>query len=204
MQALQAGAASYVPKRTLEQTLLGTVERVLVASRIDRRRQRFLECVTALDAHFSLDNDPALVPVMVNHVQEYVVRMGLCDENAKVRFGIALEEALLNGLFHGNLGLPSPAFEDGERTHQRLAEERRRLAPYSDRRLHVDLHLEPHQARIVIRDDGAGFDVSTLCDPTLPENLLQIHGRGLMLIRLFMTEARHNALGNEVTLVYRP
>ena len=175
-----------------------------MASRIDRRRQRFLECVTTLHAQFCLDNDPALVPLMVNYVQEYALRMGLCDENAKLRFGIAVEEALLNGLFHGNLGLPSPQFEDGERTHERLAQERRRLAPYADRRLHVELSLDARETRIVIRDEGGGFDVSTLGDATLPENLLQIHGRGLTLIRLFMTQVQHNALGNEITLVYRP
>ena len=55
----------------------------------------------------------------------------------------------------------------------------------------------------VIRDEGPGFDVTTLPDPTDPENLLKPSGRGLLLIRTFMDEATHNATGNEITLVRR-
>src|SRR5437588_163003 len=45
IQALQAGAASYVPKRVLDRDLAPALQSVLAAAQIDRRRQRCLECV---------------------------------------------------------------------------------------------------------------------------------------------------------------
>ena len=56
----------------------------------------------------------------------------------------------------------------------------------------------------MIRDEGPGFDTTTLPDPTDPANLEKRSGRGLLLIKAFMSEVRHNARGNEVTLIRRP
>ena len=55
----------------------------------------------------------------------------------------------------------------------------------------------------VIRDEGPGFDASSLPDPTDPANLEKRSGRGLLLIRAFMSDVRHNDRGNEVMLTYR-
>ena len=41
---------------------------------------------------------------------------------------------------------------------------------------------------IRVRDQGAGFDLTTLTDPRTPENLLKPHGRGIFLIRSLMDE----------------
>src|SRR5205807_9161461 len=99
--------------------------------------QALLECVSDLECRFALENDPALIPLLTAHLQEYFVRMGLCDPNGRIRAGIALEEALLNGMYHGNLELSSSLRQDGGNAYERLAQERRRQAPYADRRLHV-------------------------------------------------------------------
>jgi anti-sigma regulatory factor (Ser/Thr protein kinase) len=55
----------------------------------------------------------------------------------------------------------------------------------------------------VIADEGPGFDVTAVPDPTDPENLLKPSGRGLLLIRSFMDEVYHNARGNSITMVKR-
>jgi CheY-like chemotaxis protein/anti-sigma regulatory factor (Ser/Thr protein kinase) len=203
IQALQAGAASFVPKRNLVEDLTPTLQRVLAASQVDRRRQQFLASVTDFECRLALENDHALVPVLITHLQEYLLRMGLCDQHSRTRVGVALEEALSNGMYHGNLELSSDLRQDGGNAYHQLAQKRRHLAPYCDRRLHVHVHLTRDEGRFVIRDEGPGFDTSKLPDPTDPENLLRPSGRGLLLIRTFMAEARHNDSGNEITLVYR-
>ena len=53
---------------------------------------------------------------------------------------------------------------------------------------------------IVVADQGPGFDVSTPPDPTDPIVLERPSGRGILLMRAFMTEVRYNAIGNRVTL----
>ncbi len=202
VKALQGGAAGYVSKKVLERELLDTLDRVLTAARIDRRRQALLECVSDLECRFSLENDPGLVPLLTAHLQEYAVRMGLCDSNGRIRLGVALEEALLNGLYHGNLELDSSLKQDGG-AFERLVAVRRRQAPYAGRRLHVHVRMDAAAAVFVVRDEGPGFDVSAVPDPTDPENMLKPSGRGLLLIRTFMDEAIHNTAGNEITLVRR-
>jgi anti-sigma regulatory factor (Ser/Thr protein kinase) len=63
--------------------------------------------------------------------------------------------------------------------------------------------LTHSEATISIRDQGPGFDPKSLPDPTDPENIGKISGRGLLLIRTFMDDVRFNDTGNEITLVKR-
>src|SRR5205823_6004863 len=153
-----------------------------------------------LDCRLELGNDPDLVPQVVAYFQDHLVRMGVCDGNAKVRVGIALEEALLNAIYHGNLEVSSDLRQDGGDAYQRLAARRREEEPYSPRRVRVRARLDGGQVRFVIRDEGPGFDVSKLPDPADPVNLLKLSGRGVLLIRTFMDEVAYNDRGNEVTM----
>lgn len=202
--ALRAGAASYVPKRNLTHDLLSTLEQVLVASRTDERRTRVLGSLKARVSRFVLDNDPALVSPLVELFREDMLAMGLCDPTGVTRAGIALEEALLNAIYHGNLGINSELKEIGDGSgFQKLAAQRRAQSPYSQRRVQVSARIAPDRATFVVTDEGPGFDVTKLPDPTNPENLLLPSGRGVLFMRTFMDEVRYNATGNRVTLVKR-
>jgi len=54
-----------------------------------------------------------------------------------------------------------------------------------------------------VRDEGTGFNPSKMPDPTSPENLEAPGGRGLMLIRAYMSKVDYNDVGNCVTMVKR-
>jgi len=203
--ALERGAASYVPKSQLATRLLVTVEQVLAMVRAERSQTELLKYLTATEFSFSLVNDPELVAPLVDHIQQVVTAVKLCDETGRVRVGVALEEALLNALYHGNLELKSE--ELGEYRSRLLeadidpVEERRALEPYASRRIHVRGRITDREASIVIQDEGPGFDISTVPDPQVPENLEKENGRGLLLIQSFMDEVRFNDRGNEITMV---
>jgi CheY-like chemotaxis protein len=204
LEALRRGASGYVPKSVLAEQLPAMIGRVLAAAKADRRRKRFLEGLTRLDVELTLGNDEALIPVFIQHFQEHLMLLGLCDHKTRIRAGVALEEALINGMHHGNLELSSALKEQGKDTYHREAARRKALTPYSQRRVTVRVTMSPDEARFVIRDGGPGFDVSKVPDPTDPENLLKPSGRGLLMIRAFMDEVTHNDRGNEITLVRRP
>jgi CheY-like chemotaxis protein/anti-sigma regulatory factor (Ser/Thr protein kinase) len=203
LQALREGAASYVPKKSLERDLASTLEQVAAAAQLESRNQRLLERLSQAELHFVLDNDRLLVAPLVGHLRNYLVRLGLGDETAMTRVCVALEEALLNAIFHGNLQLNSDLRQDGEGGYYRLAEERRSIAPFCDRQVYCSVWLSRGEVSIRIRDEGPGFDPGTLPDPTDPANLGRIGGRGLLLIRTFMDSVAHNKTGNEITLVKR-
>jgi CheY-like chemotaxis protein/anti-sigma regulatory factor (Ser/Thr protein kinase) len=203
MQALQKGAASYVPKHNLARDLLETVEEVLRLASAERNQQRLMESLTRTEAEFLLDNDPSLIPALIGHVCENLRRLKCCAENERLRLTVALSEALLNAMYHGNLEVSSDLREQDEKSYRRLLEERRRSKPYGERRVHVHARESATEARYVIRDEGPGFDATHLPDPTDPANLEKVSGRGLLLIRTFMDEVHHNDKGNEIVLVKR-
>jgi CheY-like chemotaxis protein/anti-sigma regulatory factor (Ser/Thr protein kinase) len=203
VQALQRGAAGYVPKRNLAQDLLETVENTLGLTRAAREQERVLECLTNAEAHFLLHNDLSLIGPLVGYLQNNCKRMRLCDEVGTLRVTVALREALVNAIEHGNLEVPSALKEEDENAHRQLAEERRRQSPYRERRVHVTARETPDEVAYVVRDEGPGFNPADLPDPTDPANIEKASGRGLLLIRTFMDRVTHNAQGNEVTLVKR-
>jgi len=203
VRALQAGAASYVPKNTLADELLDTVHRVLGVSSQRRSEARMMKCITNAKSTFELENDTDLITPLVGYLQESITQLDVCGEAERVRVGVALEEALTNALYHGNLEVRSELREDGTDAYYSLARERTSLPPYADRRIRVETDLSRDEAVFVIRDEGPGFDPSTLPDPTDPVNLEKLSGRGVLLMRTFMDEVIFNEAGNQVTMIKR-
>jgi CheY-like chemotaxis protein/anti-sigma regulatory factor (Ser/Thr protein kinase) len=203
IQALKRGAASYVPKKSLLTDLVDTLEQVLAAAQTDRQHQRLLGCLAQLESHFVLENDRSLIPPLIAYFQEQMARLQLCDQATRVRVGVAVEEALLNALFHGNLELSSELRQQDDGSYHRLAEERRHQPHFRDRRVHLRATLSRNEAVFVVRDEGPGFDPALLPDPTNPENLERTSGRGLLLIQTFMDEIAYNRTGNELTMIKR-
>jgi CheY-like chemotaxis protein len=200
-RALQLGAASYVPKTFLHDSLWGTVEKVLQASINESYHQKAMECLARSERVFLLPNDPAIFTPLIAHFQEECVALGVCNRADRVRLGVGLAEALANALFHGNLELSSALREADSDAYHRLAETRRRQAPYRDRRIAIEVRMAPAEAVFVIRDEGPGFDPAALLDPTDPVNLDKVTGRGILLMQAFMDHVGFNARGNEVTMV---
>ncbi len=203
VEALRTGAASYVPKSNLSQNLVSTIREVLDVTNLGRSDLELLECLAYSDSAFVLANSPRLIPALVRHLVEHTALMKLCDETGLIRLGRALDESLTNALYHGNLELDGTPCDADNAAWNESAQSRSQQPPYRDRRIHVTVNLSRTEAVFVIRDEGPGFDLSHVPDPTEPANLESTTGRGLMLIRTFMDEVRHNTEGNEITIVMR-
>ena len=200
-KALKLGASSYVPKRLLAEELVDTVDQVLGAVQQKRDQARLMECLAFSQQRFVLSNDYTLIPPLIACLQQAAAHMNLFDDADRIRMGIALEEALVNAIFHGNLEMESRHRED-RASYQKLTAQRLVTPPYSRRRVHVDASVTPQQVVVVIRDEGPGFDPSQIPDPRQCD-LEQISGRGLLLMRTFMDHVAFNDQGNEVTMAKR-
>jgi serine/threonine-protein kinase RsbW len=88
---------------------------------------------------------------------------------------IALREALANAIIHGN---------------------------HEDPRKHVDVscRCEPDEVSIAVKDEGQGFDINSMADPTAPENIGSVHGRGVYLMKTLMDEVRFEEGGAVVRM----
>src|SRR4051794_36875394 len=115
IQALRAGATNYVPKKSLAKELGQTLRQVLDLSASARHRQRVLEALERRESSFRLENDPGLITPLIQLIQEDLTGMDVCDATARMRIGVALQEALANALYHGNLEVSSELRQVDER-----------------------------------------------------------------------------------------
>lgn len=92
-------------------------------------------------------------------------------------FGIhmAMEEAVMNAIKHGN-----------------------KCA--ADKRVHIEIKIDERKFYSRITDEGDGFILADVPDPTLEENLEKTCGRGVMLIKNFVDNVTYNDKGNSVEL----
>ena len=111
---------------------------------------------------------------------EVIVATQAFDVSESDQFGIclALEEALVNAIKHGNGTDPA-------------------------RKVRVDVEISSKRVYIRIEDEGPGFDVAAVPDPTLPENLNRPSGRGLLLMRHYMSRVEFHGRGNVVEMEKR-
>ena len=200
VDALTAGAASYVAKRNLESELVSTILSVLAITERRANRRRILESLTYSESHFVLGNDASSVAHLISHLLDTAGIMKLLSGQAQTHVGIALQEALSNAIHHGNLELDSELRQVDERNYYALADQRRAQHPYANRRVYVDATLSRSELSFVITDEGPGFDTTKVLDPTAEINLDRIGGRGLLLISSFMDNVAYNSRGNQITM----
>jgi serine/threonine-protein kinase RsbW len=114
---------------------------------------------------------------MLAHLDPVIAQLRELGYSDRELFGVrlALEEAMVNALKHGHQGELS-----------REAVLRYRLSS-------VSLLAE-------VEDQGPGFNPQAVPDPLAPENLERPSGRGLLLMRRYMSWVRHNSRGNRVTM----
>ena len=172
-------------------------------ARASQQEKRALSCLTEADFHFVLDNDIGLVTPLIEYLQASIVRLHHCDRTELMRVGIALHEALLNAIQHGNLEVSSDLRQRDESEFTDFAAVRRTQSPYRERRVRVRARLSPSEAVFVVQDEGPGFNIAAVPDPADPANMERIGGRGLMLIRTFMDAVEHNDCGNRITMTKR-
>lgn len=202
-QALRVGAASYVPKSALAHHLPLTIERLLELTGAHSSQKRLLRKLLRSQFMFELDNDPAYLPPLINFLQDCLSQIGTCSPADATRVSVALDEALTNAIFHGNLELASDLRDGDEMEFYRLAKQRHDQPPYAQRRVRVEVELQLDQAKFVVSDEGPGFDLSQLPDSTDSGNLDKLSGRGVLLMQMFMDEVIYNEVGNVVTLIKR-
>ena len=205
VKALRQGAASYVPKSKLSEKLLETVEQVLSLRDADHRDERIVDVTTNTRYRFQLENDPTLIAPLVDRVQQGMIGMKLCSPAQRMHIGVALEEALLNSMYHGNLELPPHRLVETrkllhEGNKSELVEDRRAQEPYKSRKIHVAADFTRQRAQFVVGDEGSGFDAKA----HLSQQSLEAEGgRGLVWIQTFMDEVVFNDSGNEMRMTLK-
>lgn len=203
IQALEAGAASYVPKRHLAANLATTVERVWCLSRDEELQAELAERLTYAESGYSVENDLAVLMSIPAQLTRAVEHFWDCPPTLRMQLSVALEEALTNAYFFGNLEMDEELRHSEPQEFYRAAEKRKADPRFAERRITISVRVSPTEAVFVVEDEGRGFDTTRL--PRLADvaDLNEGAGRGLRLMRAFMDEVQHNDVGNRVTLIKR-
>lgn len=202
VKALNMGATSYVPKQNLRTRLGAALDVVRDAVAAMRNRDSVRELLHTSESQFVLGYEPSVARALISHLQDALAQLNFCDQVGLLQISTALGEAITNAIDHGNLELDS-AMRDGTSRYRDLGKQRAMEEPYCNRRVSVIARLTPEQATYVVEDEGPGFDLTFLPDPTHPANLIKSSGRGIMLIRTFMHEVHFNERGNRLTMIRR-
>lgn len=192
-QALRNGAASYVPKRDLARLLRPTIDDIIAVIEKEQSYARLIGFATRTAFHFQLDNDPELIEPLVDLIQQMVANVCQLDTTERLRTGVALEAALSNAVFRGNLEL------QGKVTPEQI-EARANAPKYRDRRARIVAEVEPTCIRFDIADDGPGFNPTKVGDPS---HAIAEGGRGIVLMRALMDEISFSRDGRTVHMVKR-
>ncbi len=125
--------------------------------------------------HFTISSDFLAGRTVQEQILEAALQHGFNEESV-FAIRLALEEALINAIKHGN-----------------------KLDPNKCVRIHCD--IGPRRAEIIIEDEGPGFERRTIPDPTAEENLCKLHGRGILLMESYMSEVEWSEGGRRVKMV---
>ncbi len=157
-----------------------------------------------LVAEFSWKTSGFDVSLVCRRIAHLLAESGFyADRAGEDECALALEEALVNSVEHGNLALDSslkpdrPLAEDVYETER----ERRMADPaYGDRLISIRLSIAGGRAELVLEDQGEGFDTTKIDEG--PSGL-DVSGKGFWLIRRPFDAASYNAKGNSLTLSKR-
>jgi len=197
-EALRAGASNYIKKPLSLEAFLFIVrahERMIRA----QQRQRLPDGALVEERKIiRLANDMSVIYATASNITQSL--QNFADRQEIESISLALSEAIINAVEHGNLGigygLKSAALRENRYTQ--LLQERLNDLRLAARRVTVESLLTPRSAWFQVTDEGNGFDWRSLPDPADPENLMKEHGRGLSIIGLFMSEVGYNESGNQV------
>jgi serine/threonine-protein kinase RsbW len=117
-----------------------------------------------LERERSLPSKVAAISPFVDKLMRLIRKCG-CAAEGESDVEIALREALANAIIHGN--------HENPRKH-----------------VYVRFRCEPDAVSFAVKDEGRGFDLNKITDPTAPENTGAVHGRGVYLMRALMDEVR--------------
>lgn len=130
------------------------------------------------EADLWLAHDPDEIRRAERTLLDAVARAGY-SEASSFAVRLSLEEAVYNAFRHGHRNLPP------------------------DEKVRLQWKVTPKEVLITVEDQGPGFRPDAVPDPTTHERLELPHGRGVMLMKAYMTVVQYNTKGNRVTMIYK-
>ncbi|MDY0097904.1 MAG: ATP-binding protein [Bacteroidales bacterium] len=125
----------------------------------------------------SIESKITNLRIVENAIDELTGAIGVKqDDYGKIM--VAAMEAVNNAITHGNKSDP-------------------------EKKVDIEISYENNEIRVKVTDEGSGFDPESIPDPTKPENIEELSGRGVFLMSRLADTIEFNENGNSVTMCFR-
>lgn len=124
-----------------------------------------------------IESSTSNLRIVENVIDEIMTEIGITEENYG-KILVSTLEAVNNAIMHGN-------------RYQK------------DKKVDVEISYKNEKLKIKISDQGKGFVPEDIPDPTIPQNLESLNGRGVFLMSKLADEIKYSKRGNAVTLLFK-
>jgi serine/threonine-protein kinase RsbW len=115
--------------------------------------------------------------VVENAIDETTATIGISQDNYG-KILVCTMEAVNNAILHGNRSNPEKIVD-------------------------VELSFDNNSLQIKVTDEGHGFRPEKVPDPTTPENIEELNGRGIYLMSHLADIIEYSGKGNSVTMTFK-
>ncbi len=204
IEALRLGASNFLLKPQEVDQVHSIASKILRMRLKNRMKQRIFDFFVEERQTYHIPSELQYTLPLIDLLTEKVAHIGICNQSELMNIRLALDEALVNAIIHGNLEITSQSKGttlDELVSFNQLVKDRSQQLPFKERRVKVSTHLSPDSVLFSIEDEGKGFDWQMIPESFEDVEILANHGRGLILIRAFMSKVEFNEKGNKITLV---
>jgi serine/threonine-protein kinase RsbW len=175
IEALNLGANNFLHKPPNSEEILNVMWRAM------KHREIFLENeelnpFTERTIHIQIPSQLKFIQGIAHNIIADAKLMGYNERELRDKIPVTVDEAVTNAIKHGN------KFQE-------------------DKYVTIDVSMNTDRIQIVVADEGPGFDVKAVPDPTDPMNFLKPSGRGILFMHIGMDVVRYNEKGNVLTLI---
>ncbi len=115
--------------------------------------------------------------IVENAIDETTTVLGISQDNYG-KILVSAMEAVNNAILHGN-------------------------KLNTDKIVEIEISYKSDQLTITVTDEGPGFSPETVPDPTTPENIEALNGRGIYLMSHLADNIKYSQKGNSVTMTFK-
>lgn len=174
IEALNSGANNFLHKPPNAEEILN------VMWRATKHREIFLENeelnpYTERNIHIEIPSELKFIKGIAHNIIADAKLMGYDERELRDKIPVTVDEAVTNAIKHGN------KFQ-------------------AEKKVSIDISINTDRIKIVVADEGPGFDVKSVPDPTDPTNFLKPSGRGILFMTIGMDDVQYNQKGNILTL----
>ena len=124
-----------------------------------------------------IKSDVVNLRIVENAIDEVTSEIGITQDNYG-KILVSTLEAVNNAILHGN-----------------------RLSP--EKTVNIDFAFKSNELKVKVTDEGSGFKPEKIPDPTIPESVETLNGRGVFIMSHLADQVKYSKKGNAVTMVFK-